>query len=230
MKKIYGLLIALASILSFSSLTKAFDITTFESDIHVDKNQSVTITESITADFTKDPHHGIFRFIPNDEKKYPIELLSVTDENTQPLHYENFSKDGDLNIKIGNADILIEKPVTYKITYRFKNILQDLKDKKQLYLNITGNDWDIPIKETNATITLPIETQDIKTTCFTGTPESKDKNCSTDVKNNRVKITTKTLEPGEGLSIMVDVPETYFEKNDEKSFWQIFLQALFNLL
>ena len=66
----------------------------FETEIVVNKDSSLLVTEKITADFNSLPDkHGIFRILPTQTRttektvKTPVELISITDFNGQPLRY-----------------------------------------------------------------------------------------------------------------------------------------------
>ena len=56
---------------------------------------------------------------------------------------------------------------TYEIEYRIRGGLNHFEDHDELNYNVTGDQWDVPIDQVRATVTLPSGTVD-RTTCFAG--------------------------------------------------------------
>src|SRR5512138_2084592 len=81
----------------------------FDSQINVDKNKDLFITETIRVNFNI-PKHGIFRIVPTiysnrgrtiDSR---LSVNSITDEKGDKYHYEIKTLTQSKNIKIGDAD------------------------------------------------------------------------------------------------------------------------------
>jgi uncharacterized membrane protein len=121
---------------------------------------------------------------------------------------------------------------TYKITYRVSGGLAYFKDYDELYWNITGNEWDIPITTASTTVTLPqkVNTQSISTVCYTGLLGSQATDCSIESSGNNVRIRgNNILESGEGLTIAVKFEKGVVQQllPREASFIDVFPSYIF---
>lgn len=152
-------------------------IASFASDITIQPDGEVQIVETITYDFGDNERHGIFRTIPLGftAKGQPghttIDVESVTDERGAGLTYD-VTSDDPVNIKIGDADTLITGVHTYVITYVVRAGVGFFDAYDELYWNITGNAWDVPIESVRATFHLPasVPAQDLKLAQYCGRP------------------------------------------------------------
>jgi len=223
-----------------TSLTQAqyyndWVIPSFHSDIEIQEDGSVMVEETIVVDFTQEEHHGIFRDIQyryTDEKGNDFDLKvnvkSVTDELGNPWNYET-SYDGDyFNLKIGDADILINEIVTYKITYSFSRGINRFDENAELYWNVTGSFWPVSILKATANVTLPHSTDDLsklRTRCITGALGSTYENCASEVVDGQTFrfATTTPLFSYEGLTIVAGFPRALVKEPSaaEKLWWWI---------
>jgi len=211
-----------------------WDITNFHSDIEINKDSSITITEHITADFSREKHHGIFRNIPisyrdSYENKFSIKLniQEITDKNGTPIPYKKSYQGDNINLKIGDPNTLVNKPTTYLIKYKVTRALLDKKDWDEIYWNINGQGWGVPMKSVSATVTLPnnFKQENLGSICFTGQYGSKKQNCTAKVKNgNTLEFkSTNELKPYEGLTIGGHFPKgsVKFPSTTQKLLWFI---------
>ncbi len=121
------------------------------------------------------------------------------------------SSSGYAIFKIGNPDITITGEYVYVIDYTLKNAVNYFDDYDELYLNITGDGWTVPIKEASAKITTPGEITD--QLCFTGPIDSTDSNCSFK-SNSEKEVTISTgsqLNSREGLTVVLKMPKGTLE-------------------
>ena len=88
-------------------------ITSFQSDIAVAADSTLTVTEDIRVDFGSLEKHGIFRTIPlryrYDDKRdryYLLDVKSVTD-GSNPLPYDESVDNDNEVIKIGDPNRLV---------------------------------------------------------------------------------------------------------------------------
>lgn len=160
------------------------EVTSFAADILVRQDGTVGITERIGYYFPS-PRHGIFRDIPTrytaDGETYdiPLEVVSVTDGNGQPWEYQVIKNAYSIRIKIGDPDKEITGAQTYVIEYGAVGALRYFADHDELYWNVTGNEWQVPIRRVTAVVRLPegIAATDMRLKCFTGPVGSKDEDC-----------------------------------------------------
>lgn len=184
-------------------------INNFESKINVTKTGEVLVVESIVVDFGSLQKHGIFRDIPfayttfSGEKIYTkIEVDNVT-SNSGNIPFEVFKEGDFVRIKIGDPDKTTSGVQTYQITYTATGVLRAFDDYDEIFWNVTGNKWEVPIQKAKASATLP-EDGITQLTCFEGSLGSKT-NCNYSEINKREAHfeSTKPLERREGLTLVV---------------------------
>src|SRR3990167_5262888 len=186
-------------------------INNFASDIHIQEDGWVSVVEKIDVDFGSEKKHGIFRDIPyvytyqNGAKLYTeIKVLSVRDStSSSPIPYETFTSGDYTRIKIGDPGKTISGPLSYRIEYTIAGVLASFADHDELYWNVTGNAWPVPISKASATVTVPKEGI-TKITCFEGPARSSEVCNSNQVSKSKSNFeATKDLNPGEGLTLVV---------------------------
>src|SRR3989344_5461935 len=165
---------------------EGYKITNFFSDITINQDASITVKETIMANFLV-PKHGIFRYIPRVNSargktiRTDIKVLSVTNESGQAHQYELTRRSKDIFLKIGDPDNTITGGQIYIIEYTVFDMLQTYEDT-ELYWNAAGSGWDVPIQNPQITVTsnfAPIT----KSICYTGPLGSSYSNCTIDTKN-----------------------------------------------
>jgi uncharacterized membrane protein YgcG len=206
------LLILLLASLPEPARGEDFTIRSFRADIEVRADSSLRIAETIEADFHR-PRHGLYRDIPfryTDElgKKSvtPIRVVSVTDPSGAGWKYKASRSGGSLRIRIGDADRFVEGRQVYVITYTVENGVLPFPDHDELYWNVTGNDWPVPIESAAATATVGGEVRDltIRTRCYTGPRGSREEACKVSAGGNRATfVSTREFRSGEGMTIVV---------------------------
>lgn len=200
------------------SAVRAENITTFDTKLTVASDSAMYAEEHILYDFGTLEKHGIYRTIPYiktnaDNKKYKmtIDTFVVTDGNGVPYPTAITTKDSDVNIRIGDANKTISGTHEYDIGYRVLGAFVPFSDHDELYWNITGNAWEVPIEETRATVLLPFAPakEDVSLACFTGVSGSTTSTgCQITYADGVVTaLTTQPLYAGEGLTIVVGFPK-----------------------
>ncbi|HKZ37115.1 MAG TPA: DUF2207 domain-containing protein, partial [Chryseolinea sp.] len=216
-KKIFATIFFILFFFLFPQQTHAETIQNFDTDITINKEGTITVSEKIIYNFGNENKHGIFRNIPtvktNQEgKKFRLEFneISVTDELRKPYQYTKTSRNDELQLKIGDPDKTITGVHTYIITYQVIGALTYFSDHDELYWNSTGNDWNVPIELVNTTIQLPTKLLEnaVRVICYTGYSGSTYSNCSTSYSNGAAIITTnERLNASEGLTVVVGFPK-----------------------
>ena len=217
----------------FVPSVKAEQINSFDSQITINKDGTVNVKETIVYDFGDQYKHGIYRKIPyiktnKDGKKYRMDVqgMSVLDEKGNWYKYEVIDSDNQLEFKIGDPNKTITGVHTYVISYKVSGALTYFSDHDELYWNITGNEWNVPIANTTASVVWPqeIKKEDIKTICYTGNLGSNVSDCSylvndrgqDNIKSNRILLTN------EGLTIVVSFPKNIVAVLEPKEFVPFF--------
>jgi uncharacterized membrane protein len=137
----------------------------FKTEITVNKDSSLDITETILADCGLLPEkHGIFRVLPRQFKTTdktfitPVEIVGVYDELGNPRMFSETKEKETISLKIGDPEVTVAGENTYVIKYKVKNaIIFDNGDFAELYWNLTGNFWELEIDNFNAKIIFPTE-------------------------------------------------------------------------
>lgn len=192
-------------------------VNTFNSDVTLNQDASISIKESIDYHFTFE-RHGIYREIPINYKTSGSftrpTLLKLNDlyyfqkgfPNDRFDKYEREYSNGYATFKIGDADTTITGDYTYVLDYKLTYANNYFDDHDELYLNITGTGWDVPINSVIANITVPGKITD--KACYTGVTDSKESNCTiTESSDNKLTITAEGLGAYEGLTIVVAMPK-----------------------
>lgn len=156
-------------------------IGSFVSDITINKDTSVTITEKIEY-YTTDEKHGIYRYIPykyNDGgtiQVMNVEAISVADETGKVIPFTVDYSDKFVTVKIGDPNSTFVGTKTYSINYTIEQAIDEYLTYDELYWDITGEGWQFPILNSQATVHSPYaDIQNI--VCYSGVSGSTDQNC-----------------------------------------------------
>lgn len=204
--------LALAALVAISARAEYFTIEKFHSDIIVQENSSIEITETIEVNFHSS-RHGIFRKIPfryNTEigktLVMPVKIQSVTNKKGRPWQYR-VSKDGNLvNVRIGDPDRFVREAQVYVIKYQVENALLFLDEHDELYWNVTGNNWETEIKVASARVKLKSQKTagSIKCACYTGRYGSTESECTYEVFADSAKFAARgSLVSWQGFTIVM---------------------------
>lgn len=218
LRNIYSKLVIVFIVFLFPFIVHAEEIKSFDQELTVQKDGIFWVRESILYDFGTLERHGIFRTIPTrkinaEGKTFVMDLrnVSVTDK------YSLTESDGILNLKIGDADKTVTGMHTYNISYSVSGAFTYFSDHDELYWNVTGNDWEVPLSNVTATVNLPkaVSKTDIRIDCYTGYVRSTESDCtmSYDEKNGEVTAAAQT-----NLTIVVGFPKGIIAVVEPKEF------------
>lgn len=186
---------------------ETWTIDAFQSDIHIQENGTVIVSEVLSVDFKDNQKHGIIRTIPyvyEDEqgnRTYTrIEDITVNQDG-EPAEINTTRDDQYLHIRIGDPKVTINHKHVYEIRYVATGVLQSFETFDEFAWNVTGNGWEVPITSAQATIHVP--TTISQTSCYEGAYGSSAQ-CATNTKqSNTASFSSKNLQQGEGLTIAV---------------------------
>jgi hypothetical protein len=194
----------------------AEEIRSFTSDVTIQQSGIISVRETIDYTFTV-PRHGIYREVPyltknQDGKEYKsdIKVVSVVDEKNGAYTYTTTDTGEGIKLKIGDAQTTLTGDKQYNITYEVAGALGYFSDHDELYWNVTGNAWEIPIQNTSVKIQLPanIPAESVQVICYTGSKGSDQKNCTTNVEKNIVTVKSNMyFSSGEGLTFAISFPK-----------------------
>lgn len=196
--------------------TTGMKIAEYSSDVVINKEGTIDVSENILYDFDTNLKHGIFRTIPIiktniDGKKYRLNFtnFSVTDSNGDRIPFKKITDGTEIKLQIGDANSLVSGENTYVISYTVSGALTYYSDHDELYWNVTGNSWDVQLENIRTNISIPenISRDLVNIKCFTGAVGSKSENCNSSYQNGIVTVTADYLNTKEGLSVVIGIPK-----------------------
>ena len=191
-------------------------IVSFDSDIRVHEDASMTVKETISVVSTGHQiKRGIYRDFPTKYRSkrgvwtvVSFDVEGVTRDG-RPESYFTEARSNGVRLYIGSKNVFLQPGrYTYEITYRTTRQLGFFDGFDELYWNVTGNGWNFEIERATATIHLPDGARVLEHAGYTG-PKGATRQDFTfaPVSNTRVWFeTTRTLLPSEGLTIAVSWP------------------------
>ncbi len=185
-------------------LAENFYIENYDVNIIVDKNKSADITEKIDVVFTS-PCHGIYRDIP-------LKDASISNIEASEGFSTTYSP-SNINLKIGSPNKLINGAHHYTIHYKYNYF----DNKNEFYHNIIGTAWTVNTNKVRFNVTLPEAINPDAVGISIGTQGTSGFNGDAvyKVKDNKISgVTKRKLNPYEGITIRVEVPEGYFNKHE----------------
>lgn len=178
-------------------------ISEFNSEIVIKEDASIDIVEEIHYVFT-DSRRGIIwtypvdysvqgfkratSFTMNDIYYYPVD-----NPNLKESYYEKTgSTNGWVEYRVGQEDVYLLGEYVYVIDYTIKDVgVSYFDDHDEIYLNIIGPGWEVPILHSTATITTPVE--DTDRVCYTGPDGYSTNDCTIVSTDSGMVISTDTM-------------------------------------
>jgi uncharacterized membrane protein len=204
------IIILCACILLQPAIVQAESITDFYTHVTVRADGMVEVQEKITYDFEEEQRHGIYRDIRGThpqqsgswlkKRVIDIEVLNVY-KNDSDVPYTLEAGD-TVRIKIGDKDTTVTGTHTYTITYVLAGALSYGSNGTELYYNVTGDEWNVPIANVTTIIkgeggVLLNELQ----ACYVG-PAGAHQRCEQNsLESGVATFTTTSLSTYEGLTI-----------------------------
>src|SRR5271167_1161515 len=193
--------------LAVPASAREWHIARFDTQMSVTQNGVATVTERLDVVF-RGTFHGIYRDIPIE---YPgphgsnytlfLKVTGVTDGEGNKLKYDSSTQNGSRHLKIYIPDAVNETR-TVEIHYTITNAVRWFDDHDELYWNVTGNDWPVPIESAAATISFPPNAAgELRAQAFTGVYGSQEQDATVQVKANTISVQTNDpLSMREGLT------------------------------
>ena len=170
-------------LLPVSTQAATWSIDSFDSVVQIHEDASITVIETIDTTFNIEKH-GIYREIPTrytdsygNSYKTDLDILSVLQDGGSAQTERTYGY-SDVNIRIGDPDRYITESHTYEITYTVDRVFLYFDDYDEFYWNVTGDEWEVPIDHTSATIILPDGAVVEQFECYTGFLGSTAQDCT----------------------------------------------------
>src|SRR5690606_2389259 len=127
----------------------------------------------------------------------------------------------------------------YHITYQVLGGIRSFEEHDELYWNVTGTDWPVPIQNASATIRLPEGSQEeeaLQYQCYTGALGSTQEDCSHDpFSKGEVQFRANhRLNTYQGLTVVFGLPKgilttpTLLEVHTPPQNVDVFLEGVFH--
>lgn len=220
----------LAAATTSTAWARRYAVERFAADIVVDAEGTMHVTERITFAF-EGSFGGVYRIIPYglETSWWYRDLIDIKPEQVEDgegraLDYEIDRKLGKIRFRIpleglrGPAAALGQRLLrTVVLRYRVVHALRSHTSKDaefsiydELYWNVTGNAWEVPIAQAEVRVHLPpsLKPQDVHTGAYTGLygGRSVDYEVSEEPDGAVLFRTTRRLLPNEGLTVSVAFP------------------------
>jgi uncharacterized membrane protein len=230
------LLVAAVALFVAPAGARELKIQKFSAEIFVQRDSAINVTETIEVNFIG-AWHGLYRSIPIEyvspqgfNYSLFVKFDSATDDAGHALEVESARDRHYLKWKI-YVDDASDAVRTIVLHYRVTNGLKYFEDHDELYWNVTGDEWDVPIENASAQILLPPGVTGIRALVFTGANGSRAQNAEAVTSDNSVNVSMqRPLAFHEGLTVVVgwdkgfvkepatsDLVNQFFESN-----WPLF--------
>lgn len=191
------------------SAQRSLEIGSFDAVIEVGQSGSIEVRETIQATFVGS-WNGIYRRIPVEYRtpsgfryRLNLDVESVTDESGQELERWVTQDHGYRQVKI-RVPAAVDATRSVTIRYSVANGLRFFEEHDELYWNVTGTEWDVPIRHASARVVLPDQATGIRSTAFTGAYGATEGVFEKEDLGNEIFIqTANPLEFREGLTVVV---------------------------
>lgn len=190
-----------------------YTTTSYTVDVEVGVDNSYLFTETIDVDYDR-PQHGIYRYIPlgaMEGQRSP----RIDREWVDGWTYQVYEENGNEIFQIGDADRTVTGAQTFTLGYRMRIVDDKDTTKDFLYTDVLPTNWDTPIKQVAITVRLPkpVDADSIEVYAGRYGSETLDGDVSWDYDeaSRTIEITGRDLSQGEGITILCDLPEGYWE-------------------
>jgi uncharacterized membrane protein YgcG len=202
-----------------ASAQEGWQVTSWDTRITISEDGSARFVETLTVDFGSLAKHGIFRDLrtrvrcgevgegpaplyecpAGSDRLYPVSVVAITNGSGEPWPYERLEAGANTRLKIGDPNKTISGVQVYRIEYVVQGALNAFEGHDELYWNVTGSEWEVPIETVRVDVALPVRAE-VFVACFQGRAST----AACDVTASGSDATfasTRTLFPGEELTI-----------------------------
>ena len=198
-----------------SAQSKQLEIERFDAEISVSQSGLVHVSETIRFHFTGS-WNGVYRDIPvayttpgGFSFRLELDVHSVTGEDGTTLRFEESRERRYRRIKIwvpGAMDVSRTVNLQYSSPNALRFIDADESEFEtghdELYWNVTGDEWEVPIHAASARIVVPPEVTGLQARVYTGGFGSTASNARMrEIESGFYFETTETLDSREGMTV-----------------------------
>ena len=168
-----GLVAALLAAGAPAAAQRSLEIPRFDARIAIERDGGIDVTETIEARFNG-KWNGIYRKVPVKYRtpqgfnwSIRLDLVSATDEQGRAYRTETSRESHYVNYKIWVPGAEDATRIVV-LRYRAHNALRFFEEHDELYWNVTGDEWDVPLGMVTAEIVLPAGATGRRSTAFNG--------------------------------------------------------------
>jgi uncharacterized membrane protein YgcG len=194
-------------------------IVLFDVDVVIHLDATLTVKEEISVYAAgQQIKHGIVREFPTRYtdrfgRKHVMDfVLKQVLLNGKPVVYQEKEVQNGKHVYIGNPGIYLRPNIyTFTLVYTVNRMLGFFDTHDELYWNVTGNGWRLPIDKVEGSVRLPegIDIASVKFDGYTGKYGAVGKDMQAGIaRNGAVRFkATRPLGISEGLSVVVGWPK-----------------------
>lgn len=202
------LLILACSLFCADIASAAERILDYAVSARLEEDASLVVTERLTVNIeSKAIRHGIYRIYPvrvregeDGLRHYGFTMLSARLDG-RPVPYRESDQGLTAGVAIGDPEALA--PLgrhTYEIVYRTTGHVRFLKEHDEIYYNVTGNFWELPIDHASFVLEIPHGEALTMTRAYTGVSGAS--GTAYRMTGPASFETTRPLDVGEGLTVV----------------------------
>jgi uncharacterized membrane protein YgcG len=197
-----------------------WEITAFDAAYTVNRDGTIDVVERIAVNFNDLQRRGIFREIPirylradgQGRETVDIALRGVSNDRGEALQTQ-VTRGDNARIRIGDPDVTVTGRQVYVISYTIARGVGFFEHHDELYWQVTGTEWPVPILNATARVTIPDGGNAADTAwtawCYAGTSTStaNDRCTAEVVPGTEWRFSAERLEAGEGLTLVAGFPK-----------------------
>ncbi|HEY0188302.1 MAG TPA: DUF2207 domain-containing protein [Cellulomonas sp.] len=200
-------------------LTDGQEITRYDVDVELGADGVATVSIDLDLDFGDDPGHGPYLVLPtrqevdaDHDRLYEISDVTASSPSGAPADLDVEQQSSALVLKIGDEDVDdVSGTQTYRVTYTvdgWVNPASQDHSGDELYWNVIGDAWEIPLSDVTVTVHGPADVQDAL--CFAGPAGSTDA-CTAVTSDGSTAVAVQgTVPVGDLLTVAVGWPAGTF--------------------
>jgi len=184
------------------------EITRFQVDATVDTAGVFTVTQTIDVAYASPAHGPYLWFVTRQgyddshDRLITYDNVNVTSPTGAPADLQTTRGTNYIEIRVGNPNVTVLGTQTYVVTYTASGIVNPdvaSSNMDEIYWNVIGTGWQIPIQNITVTIHSPATVS--KTTCYIGA-DFTDPCASNASSGSTATYTQSIIVPGDGMAVV----------------------------
>ncbi len=188
----------------------------FESVVRVNADAELVVVERIEYDFGENERRGIYRDLPlrftlaGERRTVRITDVSVRSPSEDALPFTLTEEGSRLRIRIGDPEVYVTGRQVYVLSYTVRGAIIFLSEFDEVYWNVVGTEWAVPIDVVRAQIILGFPGAEIlQASCYAG-KRGETSSCGADsIHDDRLRYEAlhENLSRGSGMTMAVGFPK-----------------------